>query len=62
MASVVKNLLANAEDVRDTGVSLGSGIYPGGRNGIPLQYSCQENPMDRGSWGATVMGSQKGHN
>ena len=59
---VVKNLLANAGDVRDADVIPGSGISPGGGNGIPLQYSCQENPMDRGAWGATVMGSQKGHN
>ena len=60
MAPVVKNLLANAGAVRDAGVIPGSGIPPGGGNGIPLQYSCQENPMDRGAQGATVMG--KGHN
>ena len=49
MAPVVKNLLANAGDVRDADVIPGSGISPGGGNGIPLQYSCQENPMDRGA-------------
>ena len=43
--SVVKNLPANA---RDIGFILGSIRSPGGGNGNPLQYSCQENPMDRG--------------
>ena len=37
----------------------GSGISPGGRNGNPLQYSCLENPMDRGAWWATVHGVAK---
>ena len=32
----------------------GSGRSPGGEHGNPLQYSCLENPMDRGSWQATV--------
>ena len=32
----------------------GSGRSPGGENGNPLQYSCLENPMDRGAWWATV--------
>ena len=35
----------------------GSGRSPGGGNGNPLQYSCLENPMDRGAWQATAMGS-----
>ena len=34
----------------------GWGRLPGGGNGNPLQYSCQENPMDRGAWQATVCG------
>ena len=35
----------------------------GGGNGNPLQYSCLENPMDRGAWGFTVHGLQRvGHN
>jgi len=34
----------------------GSGRSPGERNGNPLQYSCLENPMDRGAWQATVHG------
>ena len=46
---VVKNLPANAGDVKDTGSVLGSGRSPGGGSGNPLQYSCLENPMDRGS-------------
>ena len=35
------------------------GRSPGGENGNPLQYSCQENPMDRGTWQATVHGVAK---
>ena len=57
VALVVKKLLANAGDIRDTGLIPGSGRTPGGRHGNPLQYSCLENPMDRGAWRATV-----GHN
>ena len=51
---VVKNLSANAEDVRDTALIPGSGRFFGGGHGNPLQYSCLENPMDRGAWQATV--------
>ena len=54
--SVVKNLLANAEDAGDAGLIPGWGRYPGEGNGDPLQYSCLENPMDRGGWLATVRG------
>ena len=36
-----------------------SGRYPGGGHGNPLQYSCLENPMDRGAWRATVHGGHK---
>ena len=54
VALVVKNLPANAGAVRDTGVIPGSGRSPGGGHGNPLQYSCLENPMDRGAWWATV--------
>ena len=53
---MVKNLLANAGDIRDMGSILGSGRSPGGGHGNPLQYSCLENPMDRGAWWATVHG------
>ena len=51
---MVKNPPANAGDGRDTGSIPGSGRSPGGRHGNPLQYSCLENPMDRGTWKATV--------
>ena len=51
---MVKNLPANAGDVRDMGSISGLGRYPGGGHGNPLQYSCLENPMDRGAWQATV--------
>ena len=45
---------ANAGDVRDVGSIPGSGGSPGGGHGNPLQYSCLENPMERGAWLATV--------
>ena len=51
--SVVKNLPANAGD---SSLIPGKGRCPGGGNGNPLQYSCLENPMDRGAWWATVHG------
>ena len=54
--SVVRNLPANAGDV---GSVSGSGRSPGEGNGNPLQYSCMENPMDRGTWQATVHGVAK---
>ena len=49
-----KNPPANAGDIRDAGLISGSGRCPGGGHGNPLQYSCLENPMDRGAWRATV--------
>ena len=51
---VVKNSPTNARDVRDTVLIPGSGRFPGGGHDNPLQYSCLENPMDRGVWWATV--------
>ena len=57
--SVVKNLPANAGDIRDLGSILGSGRSSGEGNGNPLQYSCLKNPMDRGTWWATVHGVAK---
>ena len=56
VALVVKNPSANVGDVRDMGSNPGSGRSPGEGNGNPLQYSCLENPMDRGAWQATVYG------
>ena len=54
--SVVKNLPAN---IADPGLIPGSGRSSGGGNDNPLQYSCLENPMDRGAWRATVHGVTK---
>ena len=54
VALVVKNPPANAGDIRDVGSIPGSGRSPGGGHGNPLQYSCLENPLDRGAWWATV--------
>ena len=51
---VVKNLNANAGDVRNAGSISGSGRSPGGGHGNQLQYSCLENLMDRGAWQTTV--------
>ena len=56
---MVKNLPANAGDTRDRGSIPGSGRSPGGGRGNSLQYSCLENLMDRGVWGATVRGVTK---
>ena len=54
VALVVKNLPANVGDTRDTGSIPGSGRSSGGEHGNPRQYSCLENPMDRGAWRAIV--------
>ena len=51
---VVKNLPANTGDIRDMGLIPGLGRCPGERHSNPFQYSCLENPMDRGAWRATV--------
>ena len=51
---MVKNLPANIGDLRDVGSITGLERFPGGGHGNPLQYSCLENPMDRGAWQATV--------
>ena len=56
---MVKNLPANAGDIRDVFYVPGSGRSPEERNGNPLQYSCLGNPMDRGAWKATVHGVAK---
>ena len=54
--SGVKNPFANAGDL---GLIPGSRRSPGEGNGNPLQYSCLGNPMDRGTWQATVHGVAK---
>ena len=46
---VVKNMPAKVRDLRDVGLIPGSGRSPGGGHSHPLQYSCLENPMDRGA-------------
>ena len=57
--AVVKNLLANAGDIGDSGLIPGLGRSPREGNGNPLQNSCLENSMDRGVWQATVHGVAK---
>ena len=54
VAVVVKNLPANAGELRDAALIPGSGRSLGGGRGNPLQYSCLESPMDKGAWWATV--------
>ena len=56
MTLEVNNPLANAGDIRDKGSIPELGRSPEEGNGNPLQYSCLENPMDRGAWQATVHG------
>ena len=52
----------STSNVGDLGSIPRLGRFPGGGHGNPLQYSCLENPMDRGAWWATVMGLQRvGH-
>ena len=59
MAQTLKNTPASAGEARDLGLIPGSGISLGEGNGNPLQYTCLENPMDRGAWGATVPAGHK---
>jgi len=56
---VVESQPANAGDARDSGSIPGLGRSPGEGNGNPLQYSCLENPWDRGAWWAAVHGVLK---
>ena len=59
VALVVKNLAVRAGDAGDTRLIPGLGRSPGGGNGNPLWFLYLENPMDRGSWQATVHGVTK---
>ena len=59
VALMVKNLPANAGDIKDVGLISRLGRSPGGGNGNPLHYSCLENSMGRGAWQATVHGVTK---
>ena len=54
MVLVIKNPPANAEDLREADLTPGLGRSPGGGHSSPLQYSCLENPMDRGACWVTV--------
>ena len=56
---VVKNPLAKAGDIGDTGLIPRSGRSLGGGHGNPLQYAFLENPMNRGAWQSTVHGGHK---
>ena len=58
MVLVVKNSLASAEGIRDSGLIPGSGRSSRGGHGNSVQYSCLENPMGRGGWQAIVHGLQ----
>ena len=55
---MVKKQPDNAKDITDAGSVPGLGRSPGGEHGNPLQYSCLENPMDKGDWWATVHSKQ----
>ena len=57
--TVVKNLPVNVGDATDMGSIPKQGRSPGVGNGNPPQYSCLENPMDRGTWWLTVHGVAK---
>ena len=59
VALELKNLPANAGDIKDTNSVPGWGRSPGGGHGNPLQCSCLENFMDRGAWWASVPGVAK---
>ena len=57
-----KESAANEGVAGDAGLIPVLGRSPGGGSGTPLQYSCLENPMDRGAWWAQVIGLQRvGH-
>ena len=56
---MVKNPSVNAGDTGDTGSILGLDRFPGEGNGNSLQYSCLENPMDRGAWQVQSRESQR---
>ena len=62
MVLVIKNMPANAGDIRDAGLIPGWGRSLGGGSGNPLQYSCLENPMDGEPGGLQSIGMQRvGH-
>ena len=56
MVLEVKNSPVNAGELKNAGLIPGWGRFPGGGNGNSIQYSCLGNPMNRGTWWATVYG------
>ena len=62
LALVVKNPPANAGDARDADLIPESERSPGGGHGNPIQFSCLENPMDRGSWLQSMRSERVEHN
>ena len=56
---MLKNMPANAGDIRDAGSVSGLGRSPVAGHGNPVQYSCLDNSMNRGAWRATVHGVAK---
>ena len=59
MSQLIKNLPASTGDARNAHSVPESERFPGGGNGNPLEYACQENPMDSGAWWAIVHGVSK---
>ena len=59
VALVVKNTPANAGDLKDAGSIPGLGRSPGGGHSNKLEYSCLEDPMDKGAWQAKVHGTAR---
>ena len=59
VSSSIARWIASAGDIRDMGSIPGLGRSPGKGHGNPLQYSCLENPMNRGAWQTTVHGVTK---
>ena len=59
MVRVVKNPSASVGDIKDESLIPGSERSPGGGHGNPPQYSCLENPIDRGAWRASPWGHRE---
>ena len=59
VALVLKKPPSNTGDIKDAGLTSGSGRSSGAGHGSPLQYSCLDNLMDRGAWWVTVHGVVK---
>ena len=57
--SLVAQMVKNLSAMQRPGFDPWAGKTPGGGHGNPLQYSCLENPIDRGAWRVPSMGSQR---